>query len=73
MFTAVADKVYRFVDAQFLPVALISALTVGYFQPAAAVAAKEAGIGKAATLVIFILSGVFFTFLIHAVCNESCG
>ena len=67
---AVAVKVYRFVDAQFLPVALISALTVGYFQPAAAVAAKEAGIGKAATLVIFILSGVFFTFLC-AVISES--
>lgn len=50
-------RIYKFADAQFLPVALLSALTVGYFQPAAAVAAKDAGIGNAATLVIFILSG----------------
>lgn len=72
MFTAVGDKIFHFVDAQFLPVALLSALTVGYFQPAAAVAAKEAGIGKAATLVIFILSGTCTTpnHLRHAVCSE---
>jgi hypothetical protein len=53
------DKVYKFVDAQFLPVALLTALLVGYFQPARAVAAKDAGIVSVATLLIFLLNGTF--------------
>lgn len=64
-----ARKIYSFVDAQFLPVALLSALTAGYFQPEVAVAARDAGIGNVATLVIFILSGALSTGPVCSVCR----
>lgn len=52
------SRLGQFVSDQFLPLALITAMTVGTLFPEPGLAAAQAGYAKLATVGIFFLSGV---------------
>jgi hypothetical protein len=51
-------SIWSFIDTNFLPLGLASALTLGYCFPSQAVAATNANIGVWATTIIFVASGL---------------